>query len=688
MESTNTALKASTNSPDAPPAHILGKASKGQIIFASLVLLGYLVASFLNLRAFPPYFFCDEAIVGVDAASMLHSGTDHRGRTWPIFFHGLGEYALALTVYLQIPFVALFGLDEVAVRARTACMSILGMTSTSYLFFILCGAARVWLVPAALVSAVFWYLHSRTGFEYIDATSCYMAAVASLLISISTKRRGWIITTGIFFGLCFYAYTPARGWAASLLGVLALLSLVDKRLSKGLLAQIIFVCAVILLPLVWLHYAHPEIAMQRFQAIRGERIYTLPFATVLSTTLENYLYALNPQYWFLNVEKLHPRHSLPGFSLIPPWMLALWLIGLANLVYGLRKLAHRIVLAMILTIPLTAAPFEISTARCLPLGVSYILLCALGADAILRKLPRFLSPLVGIALCAYAGWFVVYTQTKALYTYPFYGMYGIQYGARQLYSWVTERMKTDDDIRIINSTFNSGEALRAFFLPPDLRNRVRIIEPLHICQGREVWTDSTIFVFPALWFQTAPTDTCPPFEKEIVAVLNDPKGQPLFEALRIKRSPQLTAWWENKERERVKPQLDRLTFSGMDIEFEHPKIAWGTIEGLFDGDSGTRSRTDDINPGIFTVRFAATTIDEFGVRLDNTSTADVVAEVQRGSKWERVGERRYSRSRGDSAVLMFKNELAPVNGIRVTVQLPDGGPRASVHLADILLSKK
>lgn len=324
----------------------------------------------------------------------------------------------------------------------------------------------------------------------------------------------------------------------------------------------------------------------------------------------------------------------------------------------------------------------------LPLGVLYVLLCAIGAHTLLRRLPAIVSPALGIALCAYAGWFVAYTQTKALLSYQFYGMYGIQYGARQLYSWVSERLGTDGDIRIINSTFISGEALRHFFLPNDQRNRVRIIEPLHICQGREAWTDSTIFVFPSLWFETAPKDTCPPFEKEVVQILNDPKGQPLFEAVKLKRSPAIIAWWENKERERTEPQLDKVKMASMDIEFEHPKIAWGTIEGFFDSDSGTRARTDDINPGIFTLRFAETAIDEFGVRLDNTAVASVVAEALQGSKWLRVGEKNYSRSRGDSSVVMFKNELGRLTGVRITVQLTDGGPRASVHLADILLTKK
>jgi hypothetical protein len=119
---------------------------------ATLVLCGYLFVTFFNLAGFPPYFFCDEAIAGVDAQSMWETGKDHRGYPWPILFHGLGEYALSLSVYLQIPFVVLLGLDEIAVRSRAAVMSVVGVFSLSMIFSFARGSSRFWLIPIFLVS--------------------------------------------------------------------------------------------------------------------------------------------------------------------------------------------------------------------------------------------------------------------------------------------------------------------------------------------------------------------------------------------------------------------------------------------------------------------------------------------------------------------------------------------------------
>ena len=336
---------------------------------------------------------------------------------------------------------------------------------------------------------------------------------------------------------------------------------------------------------------------------------------------------------------------------------------------------------------MTAALFEISTARCFLVGVGYLLICAYGFEFILKRLPAALSILSAFAMCGYMGWFFVYTQTKALYTYPFYGMYGIQYGARQLYDFIRERLKTDGDIRVINANFNSGETHREFYLSEQERARVTIIEPLHICQGRQQWSDSTLFIFPPLWFESIAPNTCPQFEREVAAVIRDPRGDPLFEALRLKHSPRVDQWFEGIKRERLKPKTTQVEVNGIPATLLHTKIAWGTIEGLFDGDSGTRLRTDDINPGVFTLNFATTPIKEVAVRLDNTALARIKAEILKGGTWQLLGERDFSRSRGDSMLLSFPNPHGSIEGVRFTVELPGGGDRASVHLADIILSR-
>ncbi|MGH7897677.1 MAG: hypothetical protein ACREQQ_06975, partial [Candidatus Binatia bacterium] len=59
----------------------------------SVIALGlYVLLVFERLPAFPLYFFCDEAVEGVDAQAILETGADVFGERLPIFFRGLGDY--------------------------------------------------------------------------------------------------------------------------------------------------------------------------------------------------------------------------------------------------------------------------------------------------------------------------------------------------------------------------------------------------------------------------------------------------------------------------------------------------------------------------------------------------------------------------------------------------------------------
>ena len=97
--------------------------------FVAASLLVYAVLVFDHPSRFPLYFFCDEAVVGVDAKAILEHGRDRFGAHWPVFFQGLGDYALSLSVYWAMPFVHVLGLSENAVRIATGAASFIGVLS-------------------------------------------------------------------------------------------------------------------------------------------------------------------------------------------------------------------------------------------------------------------------------------------------------------------------------------------------------------------------------------------------------------------------------------------------------------------------------------------------------------------------------------------------------------------------------
>src|SRR3989338_489602 len=83
-----------------------------------LVLAAWL--RFYRLTDFPPGLYSDEASYGYNAYSILTTGRDEWGKFLPLTIQSFGDYKPPMTAYLTIPSIAIFGLNEFAVRFPSA----------------------------------------------------------------------------------------------------------------------------------------------------------------------------------------------------------------------------------------------------------------------------------------------------------------------------------------------------------------------------------------------------------------------------------------------------------------------------------------------------------------------------------------------------------------------------------------
>src|SRR5438105_9814607 len=81
-----------------------------------LIILFSAVLRIWNLGTVPPHLTSDEAAVGYNAYSILKTGRDEYGTLLPINLKSFGDYKPAFYTYLDIPFIAALGLNELAVR--------------------------------------------------------------------------------------------------------------------------------------------------------------------------------------------------------------------------------------------------------------------------------------------------------------------------------------------------------------------------------------------------------------------------------------------------------------------------------------------------------------------------------------------------------------------------------------------
>src|SRR3989344_8867341 len=114
------------------------KASKSKVKRMQLLILLAIISLAVVLRFYklgqnPPGLYWDETVFGYDAYSLLKTGKDHHGVTLPLFFESFGDWKLPVYHYLLVPSIAVFGLNEFAVRSPSA---FLGTLTVPLLYFL------------------------------------------------------------------------------------------------------------------------------------------------------------------------------------------------------------------------------------------------------------------------------------------------------------------------------------------------------------------------------------------------------------------------------------------------------------------------------------------------------------------------------------------------------------------------
>src|SRR3989344_8059833 len=112
--------------------NILSKKLATYIILALVVIIGAFLR-FYQLGINPPSLTWDEASLGYNAYSILQTGADEYGNKFPLSIRSFDDYKPALYVYLIIPFIKIFDLNEFAVRLPAAIIGILSVISIYFL---------------------------------------------------------------------------------------------------------------------------------------------------------------------------------------------------------------------------------------------------------------------------------------------------------------------------------------------------------------------------------------------------------------------------------------------------------------------------------------------------------------------------------------------------------------------------
>jgi 4-amino-4-deoxy-L-arabinose transferase-like glycosyltransferase len=195
----------------------------------------------LWLTKYPTGFTADEASLGYDAYSILKTGKDQWGQTFPLALRSFGDFKLPLYTYLTIPSVAIFGLNEFAVRLPGAILGTLAVLIVYLLTKELFKDDKLAFFASLILTISPWHLSlSRGAFEANLTTFFLPLAILLFLKGLVDKK--YLILSALIFGLNLFSYHSARYVTPLIIVILTYWKrgLIKERYRDFLIPTIIF----------------------------------------------------------------------------------------------------------------------------------------------------------------------------------------------------------------------------------------------------------------------------------------------------------------------------------------------------------------------------------------------------------------------------------------------------------------
>ncbi len=194
-------------------------------LLSIITLAGFL--RFFHLNRIPPALYWDEASIAYNAFSILQTGRDEHGISWPItHFLAYGDAKPPLYIYTTSVSMAIFGVNDFAVRAPSALAGTLAVLITFFLVHRLASSSsrliisptRLALLSSFLLAISPWHLQmSRAAFEANLALTLHLLAFTLFLYWLKQNPKkffspssGILILSSLFFVTTLYTFNSYR----------------------------------------------------------------------------------------------------------------------------------------------------------------------------------------------------------------------------------------------------------------------------------------------------------------------------------------------------------------------------------------------------------------------------------------------------------------------------------------------
>ena len=387
-------------------------------VYLLIILAIAALLRIMFLGTIPNGFYCDEASNAYDSYSILHTLRDQHGQFLPWFTRSIDDYRESLFVFLTIPFIKLFGLNEFSARLPAAFIGILTVLVLYYLVKELFDRKTA-LVAALLLAISPWHIQfSRIAFRAILIPLLFCLALLFFVKSFSKPK--YLPFSALLFAFSLYTYASARVFVPLfMLGLLIIFwQHFWKHKQQTLIALILFSCIFIPLLIFWIS---PE-GMAR---AKGTGLQLEPL-----TIARYYFSYFNPFFLFIRGDTI-PRHSAAKIGQLYYFEIITVLAGIFYLIQEKRR-EKPILLLWLLLYPLPGA--MTSPSHALRAIVGAPLFAILSAYGLVKLISLFKQNLQKIGLFI-TGIILVASLSILIKTYfidyPLYTTRAWQYGMKE-----------------------------------------------------------------------------------------------------------------------------------------------------------------------------------------------------------------------------------------------------------------
>ena len=604
------------------------------ILFALAITI-YLVVRLIDLENFPIYFFSDEAIQSVRAADFVRDNFKSESQEFfPTYFKNSYQYNLGPSVYIQILPTLLFGKQIWVTRATSVLFTVLAALAVGLSTREIFKRKAGWLAILLFSLMPAWFLHSRTAFETVLAVSFYSAFWYCYLVYRQKDRR-YIYAGTVFAALAFYSYSPAQIVVCVTILAFFLNDLKFHLVDRKTLLRALFLGLILTLPYFRFLNNHPGEVLNHLQIVGANWLYELSFWQKVSAYLREYLTGLNPAYWLTPNELDLPRHLMKGYAHL--WLPSspFILIGIVTCMFKWRQSAYRMIMIAVLAAPSGAALAQIGITRALFMVFPASLLATCGLlvtydwmqkSILFRKIPQtFWSTLLPVIiffglLCANAG-MLVDSLINGPTWFNDYGLYGMQYGAKQIFGEIKNDLKQNPQAKIFLTPgwANGTDILARFFFPDPIPfslasadTFLQNIQPLD--------SSTSLIVLPNELEDLLKSDKFTNINIE--KTISYPNGEPGFYFIHMQYIETIEEIFSHEKAARRELIGGDFTLQdGSQVGVHYSPMDMGTIQDVLDGDPLTIARSWESNPFRFIFDFQEPrTINQISMRVGGEPT--------------------------------------------------------------------